>query len=83
MNVRDEILGYYLYVLIVVFLAAFIFRPYFNRHKNLRRTIIILNLFNIIFYIVIALISKQEKLEHIYIIKAIWNGINGTSKKAN
>lgn len=82
MNVRDMMLGYY-YVLIVGFLSAFIFRPYFNRHKNLRRTIIILNLFNIIFFIIIALISIKEKLNPVYIFKTIWNGINGTSKKAN
>lgn len=83
MNFENIIFGYYLYMLILGFLVAFIFRPYFYRHKNLRRIILILNLFNIILYIIIIVISIQEKINPTYILKTMWNGVMyGTDKKA-
>ena len=84
MNVGDIIFGYYLYILILGFLAAFIFRPYFYRHKNLRKIILILNLLNIILYIIIIVISIKEELNPTYILKTMWNGvIYETTKKVN
>jgi ABC-type lipoprotein release transport system permease subunit len=85
-SMGDVVFGYYLYVLIAVFLAAFIFRPFFIEHKNLRRIIIMLNLLNIIFYtmVVVVVVSVREKVSHTYVLKTVWNG-NGheTVKKVN
>lgn len=84
MNFVDIVFGYYLYILILGLLAAFIFRPYFYKHKNLRRIILILNLFNIILYIIIIVISIREKLNLVYILETMWNGVMyETSKKVN
>ena len=75
------VFGYYIYVIIVGFLVAFIFRPYFIEHKNLRRIILMLNILNIIFYIMIVTVSVREKLHPVYILKNMWNGTYGITKK--
>ena len=77
------VFGYYIYIIIVGFLVAFIFRPYFIEHKNLRRIILMLNILNIIFYIMIVAVSVREKLDPAYILKTMWNGMYGTAKKVN
>lgn len=74
MNIGNLIVGYYIYVLIVGFMAVFIFRPPLFYHKNLRRIILILNIGNIIIYIIVATIARQEKMSPIYVFKVIWNG---------
>jgi multisubunit Na+/H+ antiporter MnhE subunit len=84
-SMRDVVFGYYLYVLIAVFLAAFIFRPYFLEHKNLRRIILMFNILNIIFYTMIVAVSVLEKVNPVCVLKTVWNG-NGmyeTAKKVN
>lgn len=74
MNIGNFIVGYYFYVLIFGILAAFVFRAPIVNHKKLRRMTLILNLGNITLYIIVAMISKQEKISAKDIFKTIWNG---------
>lgn len=73
MNIGNIIVGYYFYVLIFGIIAAFIFHPPLVYHKNLRRIVLILNSLNIIIYLIVGIISIQEKMRPIEIFKIIWS----------